>query len=513
MKTIIKNIIIILSIIIIATTNIYPQSSVDESLLNEIQQKIDVKYDPSFEIYIAYQIDSLELYESRYPTPYQITANAYGSLAHTIIFTAVRENEPCKGLVGIYKNGNIIWDSDTTINCEDNYGGFKNLVLFAVSEINNDDKIDLMFSSYRLGPTNYSAVQRLYIYSWDGSSGQLISETTNGGISTLKSFLSVGDFDIIDVDGNGIYEITGLWEDKDASIEQDEHRIFTYYWNGTKYVYDPSRWQPQKYDFFVQNNIDVEVKTSVVKSDSGFIYNYYVHNLSTSKQEIYAIYFDCGVDSAIENYPPNGWYSVSSSNLFGFMDLQPPTLYEKNNFIEIDSVEFFSFNSYGMPSLSKMLLQGYNRTPPLEDTVNGKFISFEDHNNNIITNSRQISTVAPSDTLYSIGKVEIIDSLLSYCNASYSIGWIKDEQTKDKYNTYFNTAKTYLEQGDSSKARAELQKVLTDCNTDSSTVLTSEAYALLYFNTEYLVNKLPEGTTFPPNDIEAKVKTKVKTKK
>ena len=111
----------------------------------------------------------------------------------------------------------------------------------------------------------------------------------------------------------------------------------------------------------------------------------------------------------------------------------------------------------------------------------------------IKSNSFIIKTISPNDLLGPFIPLKFIDTLITYTDSSYALGWITDEQIRDKYDNYFNTAKTYLQQGDSSTARAELQNVLTDCNMDSSTVLTSESYALLYFNTEYLVNKLPEA--------------------
>ena len=114
------------------------------------------------------------------------------------------------------------------------------------------------------------------------------------------------------------------------------------------------------------------------------------------------------------------------------------------------------------------------------------------YDNNVLHNSIKKKTLAPAKLPDPFIYIDFLDTLKTYTDSSYSLGWIKDEQTRNKYNNSFTTAKTYLEQGDSSTARAELQKVLIDCNTDSSTVLTSEAYALLYFNTEYLFNKLPD---------------------
>ena len=111
-------------------------------------------------------------------------------------------------------------------------------------------------------------------------------------------------------------------------------------------------------------------------------------------------------------------------------------------------------------------------------------------------------TIIPVIIPEGVTQIEFIDTLVNYSDSSYSFGWIKDEQTRDKYDNYFNTAKTYLEQNNNNAAKSELQKVLTDCNTDSSSVLTSEAYALLYFNTEYLISQIPEVEPGLPVKLE-----------
>ncbi len=480
-------------VIFLLSTNIFSQLKMDENLYNEIQQKLIFKYGNSVNLKWIYQIDSLELYNGYYPLPYQLS-NPYGTLTHTTIFTATKETEfSCKGLVGIYKNGSIIWDSDTTMNCTGDLDNYTGLVIFSVSDINRDGKVDIVLSSISFGPTDYSTVHRLYAYSWDGSNGWLITDTDSEGKSTLESFLGTGDFDFVDVDGDGIYEITADWY-----IDLDEYhtklQVFTYYWNGFKYVFDPNKPQPQPYDFLVQNNIDVSLKAYVEKVDSLYKYNYVLHNLPSSKQEINAIYFKCGVDSALENYLPFGWNSVFSSTLFGFEDLKSPTLYSTNNFIRIDSSKLYGVLSSEPPSIASAYIRAFNRTPPLEDTIDGKYISFEDFGNNIIINSIKILTIGPSNVFDSLGNIEKIDTLLGYVNQSFQLGWIANQPTVDKYDSLFILAKTQLQQNNNTAAKTTLQTVLQQVDIDSTNNLTSEAYALLRYNTEYLISKIPQSS-------------------
>jgi hypothetical protein len=82
------------------------------------------------------------------------------------------------------------------------------------------------------------------------------------------------------------------------------------------------------------------------------------------------------------------------------------------------------------------------------------------------------------------------------------LGWIKDQVTANKYLSYFSSARTKLVQHDSVGSRSVLLQVLHDVDIDSASTLTSEAYALLRFNTEYLTNKLPQAQGAPFFDVK-----------
>ena len=481
-------------VIFLLSANSFSQLKMDENLYNEIQQKLIFKYGDSVKLKWIYQIDSLELYDGYYPLPYQLS-NSYGTLTHTTIFTAIKETEfSCKGLVGIYKNGSIIWDSDTTMNCTGDLDNYTGLVIFSVSDINRDGKVDVVLSSISFGPTHYSTVQRLYAYSWDGSNGWLITDTDSEGKSTLESFLGTGDFDFVDVDGDGIYEITADWY-----IDLDKYhtklQVFTYYWNGFKYAFDPNKPQPQLYDFLVQNNIDVSLKASVEKVDSLYKYNYVLHNLPNSKQEIKYFYLQFRSDSIYSSSQPKNWLFVGSSGLFLFACLESPSLfYDSVNFIKKGELKKFNFTAKGLPSIIQYFIQAYNNEPTVDDTIDGRTVTFDDLNNNIFINSNSGFTLGPSNIFDSLGNIERVDSILSYTNQSFALGWIKNQTTADKYDSLFNLAKTQLQQNNNAGAKATLQTVLQQVDIDSTNNLTSEAYALIRYNTEYLIKKIPQSS-------------------
>ena len=488
MQRIYKNFILILLTILISTELVYPQLIMDPLLLNEINNSVSSKYGPGMIVQNIYNIDSSKIPFNGYPLPHKIY-DEYNQLNNAIVFTCLKYDsvEITKGLVGVYRNGAIIWDSDTTINFK-----FMNaLSLFSISDINRDGNTDLIFAADEYTESS-NGLEKLYIYSWDGNNGRLISEEDENGISTITSFTGYGQFDFVDVNGDGIFEIRGLWVfakgDKVA-------KSVTYYWNGINYSFNLSMPQPQEYNFLTQNKINTTINATVNKSDSGYTYNYWIHNLSTSTQEIYLTYFQLNIDSLNANFPPKGWNSVELNDLFGFEDLQYPTISSTNNFVKIGSSVYCSFRSFYLPSVIKSFIQAYNETPSLIDTVDGHVVTFDDFYNNIMTNSNKSHTIGPTNLFDTLNIQGIVDTINSYCNQSFLFGWIKNQTSADKYTNYFTTAKTQLQQNNIAGVKNTLNQVLQDVDVDSTSNLTSEAYALIKYNTEYLLNNLPEETT------------------
>jgi len=175
----------------------------------------------------------------------------------------------------------------------------------------------------------------------------------------------------------------------------------------------------------------------------------------------------------------------------------------KSSINQGDSINF-SFETNGLPIIAKFWALGWYKPITVSEYDSLKSIGFEE--SDILKpwylNAKQGYTVSSSVIPKPFIFIEFIDTLTTYTDSSNALGWIKTEQTKDKYNNYFTNAKNYLNQNNNNAAKTELQKILTDCNADSSTVLTSEAYALLYFNTDYLIKQIPEGKPGLPVKLE-----------
>ena len=163
-----------------------------------------------------------------------------------------------------------------------------------------------------------------------------------------------------------------------------------------------------------------------------------------------------------------------------------------------------------------------------------RFYPAENDTANIVTASQVDSirlavnflgtTIAPTAPPYSLIVVSWIDTLLSYTRQSTELGWLgrdrdndcdNDEKPEDgivrNIEQRLRKAKRQLERRDSVLARRELEKLVSkverlwkrsqdEDNRDKrdrwekrdKVVMTSEAYALLKYNTEYLIDRLPD---------------------
>ena len=161
--------------------------------------------------------------------PEEKVKDPYHTLAGCFVFLAADATDDIltrpKGFIGIYriKTDSILWQSDLLV---DDFSSGALGRLAETAELNNDGKVEIIIAQGK----EPSSTEQLWIFSWDGKSGKLITQLDNYGESTIMEY---GEYyELKDVDGDGIYEIIGKWFKNDQATTKTQ---VTYSWNGTMY--------------------------------------------------------------------------------------------------------------------------------------------------------------------------------------------------------------------------------------------------------------------------------------
>ncbi len=477
----------ILFILIFSSINIHAQGNISPGVSQEdwtaIQNRVTDLFGATYFVSDIINVDSAV--SNRIVADGAIS-NPYNTLESCYIFIAHETGEVTLGLhgvIGIYKAGTVIWNSGTSINSTSSISAS----ITATRDLNNDGKVEIITSWYEGVKGD---IEVLWIFTWDGLRGNLINDFDSENESVLISIAT--GFNYFDIDGNDVYEIIGEWypDENAESMEKIE-----YSWNGSLYGKWPTSPQPLPSGFYPRNRIDATIKVKTSKIGDKFSYNYTLQSNPTSKQKINEFILCAQIDSVSNYRNPNEWVLGGViGRAIGWIGLQG---FEK--YIEPGkSDSSFYFESYRLPAIASSLIRGDNGNW-VDIYGNASEFTPEKWLDEAISNSYKVKTIGPADLPNPFVPLNFLDTLNSYTNQSYTLGWIKDQATADKYLGYFNSAKTNLQQNNFDTTRSTLQQVLQDVNVDSTNMLTSEAYALIHYNTEYLLEHLP--TTPPPGCI------------
>ena len=464
-----------------------------DNVIKYIESQMDSKYDGNYALSIYFIMDSL-LNKTPYNYMDEKFEDPYGTLKGISVFSCQKYSDSeDSSIIGIYKEGNILWDSGPII-----FGSILNRLSFC-KDINKDSVVDIgLISEYhdfeeRYNPNNIE--DYLWILSWYGSEGKLINDYD---ASTHKSKLVPGPFRLFDENGDGIFEISSkyFYDDeythKPIENPPPNYPYVTYGWNRSKYGLWTNIYQLKYGDFYPAIWIKPAIKCKVVSEDSTLKFQYTIANGKSSLQSIETINFlnvptaKIDITSKYQNITISSFPGI----LPGVWYFEPNGLRNYAGLIEPGEIKSgYWYKGIGLPAIVYAYLRGLI---PLELT---REISDEAKLDEIQNNSVKKKTLGLKSVTQQLDTIGFLDTLKIYVDTSSSLGWIKNQPTADKYSNYFTTAKAQLQQNDISAVKNSLIQVLHDVDIDSAANLTSEAYALLRYNTEYLLNNLPEVTT------------------
>jgi len=455
-----------------------------DPLYQQLKAEFNARFGSRYELDVFVNVDSCLGRPQGIFNNYSI-ADPYGTLAHCIIFTGAgvsQGGDRPAGFIGVYKEGKFLWVSDTLIS---GYAITFNGMI-AATDLNNEGRVEIIVGT--VGGSRHE-LEYLWIVSWDGRSGTILNDSEGdeayGYVSKIAGFF--GSFEFHDLNGDGVKEIIGEWYLNDGTGETGQA---IYSWNGQKYgkwgggpQFPPSGYLPR-------NKLTATMKAKVVKTPDAYRYQYIIQNSSTSQQEVNEVLVAARTDSIWNGVGPERWeFFLHPRPKVGWVLLP----FQGHYIPPGGSDSRFSYESTGLPAPVSCYVRGRNETlqpgPPFNE---------ESWYADVVQNSFVITTVGAVDVPSPFVADRFLDTLTIYATQSLTLGWITSQTVADKYLSYFSTAKTQLQQNNTAGARTTLQSVLRNVDVDSSSTLTSEAYALLRYNTEYLLDQLPAQPQEPP---------------
>ena len=100
-------------------------------------------------------------------------------------------------------------------------------------------------------------------------------------------------------------------------------------------------------------------------------------------------------------------------------------------------------------------------------------------------------TIAPTAPPVTFQPVQFLQSIQSYKEQAFKQGWINDAGVANSLDVKLNAAMSALQAQDTKTAKNILNALLNEVEAQSGKHLSPEAVALLQFNAQYLISKLP----------------------
>lgn len=442
----------------------------DEILRAKIYSEVKKKYDSTYWVPSVVNIDSA--LNNTNVLNGNIT-DPFSTLKHCTIFVACSDGDSGKNVIGIYKKEKIIWQ--TVFFTNDGMSMFHNCQIIRTLDLNNDSTVELVVST---SEGMRGDLERLWIYSWNGSTGKLISAVDEEKYSVILSFSDC--FDFVDVNGDTVKEIRG------KMLKNEKEITPIYSWNGKKFgAWKPAP-KPLKSGYYPQNLLKAVVSAKVTSLTDSLVFIYNVRNDKTSIQKINKFALDANPEIVEDGFSQTYWDLIGlDSVLTGWMGL--PGF---DRFIEAgDTSRSFMLKSVYSPTIVHYYLLGDNEAP-LELKNDVPVFNRKKYLDNVRTNSVSGFTLAPSKFSNNTQPVEIIDSLISYTKRSEEYGWIVKGKGLNKYENYLGSMRSSIQKSDNAGTLSFIHIFLKELEIDRQTVFSSEAYSLLRYNAEFLLTKL-----------------------
>lgn len=236
-----------------------------------------------------------------------------------------------------------------------------------------------------------------------------------------------------------------------------------------------------------------------------FEYDYRLINDSQSKQSIWLFDVIIPVENIIDSADfPAGWREPgwSGKKLHGLA--MPPYsvgwIAQEGNVMKpsLTQTGFIFRTLFGLPGITNYYIEGYAPLPICEEELEEGDETIPGYHDLTPYGPGVVGkTLGPTAPPADFKPVEFLDYIIRMKHEAYSLGWIKSKGIEQSLDAKLDNARKKLAEGKTAVAKEILKAFVNEveaqgCETyeKCSKHLTSEAYALMKYNAEYLIGRL-----------------------
>jgi hypothetical protein len=232
------------------------------------------------------------------------------------------------------------------------------------------------------------------------------------------------------------------------------------------------------------DRVNPHVRAVVTRSAGGFTYRYGVTNKPDARQTLIRFAVEAFTASPPVQTSPPVWEArgnFTESPLFLWS-----TFVEPRGLRPGTSASGFGFITPAPPTIVSFLAWGDAPIPIIPDRPETDSCE----NSDVIENSFKGLTVGPK-TPQPFVAIESVNHLITLLDDSRRLGWITGDGIHQSMLAKLTDAKRRLEANDAAGAKANVNAFIAQVGAVLNQPSTSEAYALLYFNGQYVSDRLP----------------------
>lgn len=245
-----------------------------------------------------------------------------------------------------------------------------------------------------------------------------------------------------------------------------------------------------------RDGVNARVRVKVSKSVNGFDYHYMLTNGSGAQQVLikFAVQVLNADGSLLTQTSPPNWEAggrIADTMFFVWDTFENP-----RGLVASASVTGLGFKEADLPAIVTFLAWGDVKRPTFPEGEAPESCE----NTDIIENSFKGKTVGPKPPPQDFVPIEFLNYLITLVHDSRQLGWIRETDEQRKLLRRLQMAKRRLEKNEPGKAAANLRHFLKEVDKEGcrdfrcprGKALTSETFALLFFNGQHLFERLPQ---------------------